>query len=236
MVVRAGSSPLAPFLLLLALGGFLASGLIKAVLLAKNKPEPAAVPPAVAAAEAAAGPAGPAAGVKDFLKKVRLSGSVGGAGWTGAATYGPLRLGASGAGGALKEVEAAAGFKGKGLRPDSELVAKFAPGSKSKKVSYAARFTKSLPKGPNHPSITATLTHAGATLGAAMAKPVTKDVDVSVNVQLPLSYASGRVDPTLNAQAVYKVGNNGKVVGNLAAKASSGLRGAALSANYDLGF
>jgi len=173
-----------------------------------------------------------------FLQDVRFSGSLSSKGWTTAATYkhdsgSTLKVHGLVKGSGLEEVGAAVGYKAPDLEwmPDAELSATMVPGKPG--VKYGGKLIKKFEDG-FEPTVVAEFTNSGATLGASFKQGITKAMDIAVNMKLPYTYAKSKIDPAITAETSYQVGK-GKVVGTMEAKVSKGLKGTALSANYDLG-
>jgi len=176
----------------------------------------------------------------DFLKSVRFTGSVGSGGWKGAATYtGPhgstFKVGTTVTHKGLGRVEAALGYKAEEWHwsPDLEVSASAKPGSKD--VTYAAKASKKLDLLENGgPTMVAEVSNDAASIGAEVYHKLAQDIAVAANLRVPYSFSSKRADAILKGQTIFHVGNS-KVVGQFSSKASNGLKGAKVSAEYDLG-
>mmetsp|Transcript_108767 Transcript_108767/g.307512 ORF Transcript_108767/g.307512 Transcript_108767/m.307512 type:complete len:234 (+) Transcript_108767:91-792(+) len=231
----AGRSSLLPSLLLLLLGALLGFGAVKGF---DYYQEQQAAP--AAEDEPAGGDDTPpeAPKAKGFLQDVRFTGSVSSKGWKTAATYtsdGGSKLKVSGLvkASGLEAVEAAIGYKAPNVQwaPDAELSATITPGRPG--VRYSGKVIKKFEDGLE-PTLVAEVTNSGASLGASVSRAITDDMDMAVNMKMPYTFGKSKVDLAMTAETSYKVGK-GKVVGTLEAKASSGLKGTVVSADYDLG-
>lgn len=176
----------------------------------------------------------------DF-KDWHLSGEAKCPGWKGTATCElegghTVKLGASGDAG-VDELVAAMKWKSPCPSPDIDLSMTYKPGTAKPvagsncPVAYAARFTKAVPKCPYAPVLGATLKNTGVWLDAEAKHAITDKANVGMKLELPYTYSSKSVDPTMIAEAGYKVGG-GELVGTLTTKASGGTH---FTATYKLG-
>jgi len=168
------------------------------------------------------------------LQDWQLGGELGNDGWKGKATYmikdgHTVRFGASGSEMDVKEVDATFGYKTHGPEPDVNLVLAHRPGTKA--VGYIARLSKRLKiaEGPQ-PELAAVFTNNGVMLDAGMSMPVADGADMGMRLQVPYSYSKKKANPTISADASYKVGG-GVLVGTLTTAASGG---ASFSAAYKM--
>jgi len=235
MASSASASPLVAYLLVLALGVVLGMAILKVPELLPTSgaeaPAPAPAPMTHAHVSRKQG----------LLKGVRFTGAFGSSGWKGAAVYtdkhgNTLSLGSTVSQSAVKEVEAAAVYKSHDWLklPQMDLSASMVPGKSG--VKYSAKLSKGLRFGRfgPEPAVLAEVTNDGLSLGVTASQGLSPDLDVSMDVKIPVPAKTKKADLIVDTKTTYKAGH-GKVVFTLGGKASGGLDGASYGMSYDLG-
>jgi len=253
MASSASASPLVAYLLVLALGVVLGMAILK---VPELLPTSGAEAPAPAPAPMTHAHVSRKQGLLKALEKrsttdtrfravvhegVRFTGAFGSSGWKGAAVYtdkhgNTLSLGSTVSQSAVKEVEAAAVYKSHDWLklPQMDLSASMVPGKSG--VKYSAKLSKGLRFGRfgPEPAVLAEVTNDGLSLGVTASQGLSPDLDVSMDVKIPVPAKTKKADLIVDTKTTYKAGH-GKVVFTLGGKASGGLDGASYGMSYDLG-